>query len=168
MRLALLVFCFAILAPGASAKNLVDFQLTDQHLKARAYRFPKTKVTVMTIADHKGSGQLAPWIQQLHNRYRRKIDIDGVADVSGIPTPMREIFRAVFRNQLTYSVMLDWDGSVVRQFGHKKGVANIYVIDRDGRIVNQTSGPLNDEALAALAMEIDRTLGDVSGSGRGR
>ena len=26
--------------------------------------------------------------------------------------------------------MLDWDGDVVKQFGYKKGVANIYVIDR--------------------------------------
>lgn len=69
----------------------------------------------MTIADHKGSDQLAPWIQQLHDRYQKNIDIDGVADVSNVPKPLQGFLRATFRNQLAYSVMLDWDGTVVRQ-----------------------------------------------------
>jgi hypothetical protein len=31
--------------------ELNDFELTDQEAKKRIYRFPKTKVTVMTVAD---------------------------------------------------------------------------------------------------------------------
>jgi len=36
----------------------------------------------MTVADHKGSQQLTPWIQKLYDRYKKRIDIHGVADVS--------------------------------------------------------------------------------------
>ena len=145
---------------NAFAVTLTDFELTDQHLAARRYRFPKANVTVMTVADHKGSGQLAPWIQRLHDRYRRKIDIDGVADVSNVPGPLQGLIRATFRKQLAYSVMLDWDGSVVRQFAYTKGVANIFVIDRRGQIVKQTSGPIDDDVLRILVQEIDRAIAD--------
>ena len=81
---------------AAPVERLSDFELTDQNAKTRSYRFPKAKVTVMTVADHKGSDQLAPWIQALHDRYRKRIDIDGLADVSMIP----KLFHGMFREAL--------------------------------------------------------------------
>ena len=152
LLLALITLHTAALA--APVEKLSDFQLTDQDFKTRAYTFPKPKVTVMTVADHKGSEQLAPWIQRLHDRYEKRIDIDGVADVSMIPKPFHNMFRDAFRKQLTYSVMLDWKGAVVKQFGYEKGVANIYVIDRSGRIVKQVTGPVSD----AAEREIERAI----------
>ena len=145
-------------ALAAPVEKLSDFELTDQNARTRSYRFPKTKVTVMTVADHKGSDQLAPWIERLHNRYENRIDIDGVANVSMIPKPFHNLFREAFRKQLTYSVMLDWEGSLVKQFDHVKGVANVYVIDRRGRIVKRMSGPASDEAMQEVSEEIDRAL----------
>ena len=70
--------------------------------------------------------------KRLHARYEKRIDIDGVADVSMIPEPFHGGLREAFRKEVTYSVMLDWDGSVAKQFGYTKGVANIYVINRRG------------------------------------
>jgi hypothetical protein len=159
MKLPILAFTLMhTLAPGAPVEKLSDFELTDQDAKLRSYRFPKKKITVMTVADHKGSDQLAPWIQALHNRYAKRIDIDGVADVSMIPKPFHGMFRGAFRKQLTYSVMLDWSGDVVKQFSPNKGVANIYAIDRYGRILKQITGPVTDSALEELTREIDRIL----------
>lgn len=138
------------------AGKLRDFELTDQHGNARSFRFPRSKVTVMTVADHKGSDQLAPWIQRIYDRYENRIEIGGVADVSMIAAPFQGLFRSAFRQQLTYPVMLDWRGEVVKQFAPEKGVANLYVIDRDGRIVSRVSGPLNGAALDEFTREIDR------------
>lgn len=160
MKLPFFLLFLSAAAFGAPVERLTNFELTDQHLNLRSYRFPKTRVTVMTIADHKGSDQLAPWIQQLHDRYQKKIDIDGVADVSNVPKPLQAFLRATFRNQLAYSVMLDWDGTVVRQFAYRRGVANIYVIDRRGRIVNQTTGPVSVGALLLIARAIDNAILD--------
>ena len=160
MKLPFFLLFLSAAAFGAPVERLRNFELTDQHLNLRSYRFPKTRVTVMTIADYKGSDQLAPWIQQLHDRYYKKIDIDGVADVSNVPKPLQGFLRATFREQLAYSVMLDWDGTVVRQFAYRRGVANIYVIDRRGRIVNQTTGPVSIGALLLIARAIDHAILD--------
>ncbi len=154
--LALLALHTAALT--APVVKLADFELTDQDSKPRSFRFPKAKVTVMTVADHKGSEQLASWIQRIRDRYETRIDIDGIADVSIIPKAFQNMFRSAFRKKLTYSVMLDWNGDVVKQFGYKKGVANIYLIDRGGRIVKQVSGPASDAGAEELFGEIDRVI----------
>ncbi len=159
MRLSLLAILFLRTAAfAAPVEKLADFGLTDQESKLRTYRFPKTKVTVMTVADKKGSEQLAPWIQRIRDRYETSIDIDGVADMSSVPGILRGTVRDSFRKKLTYSVMLDWEGSVVKHFGYAKGVANIYVINRLGRIVTQVTGPLNDAAFQSITREIDRAI----------
>ena len=92
MKLLLFALLLTSTALAAPVEKLSDFELTDQDSKPRAYRFPKAKVTVMTVADHKGSDQLAPWIQRLYDRYEKRIDIDGVADVSMIRSPSTTCF----------------------------------------------------------------------------
>jgi len=139
-------------------RKLADFDLTDQHGKLRRYRFPKSKVTVMTVADREGADELAPWIKRLYERYEKRIDIDGVADVSMIPKFFHHLFRAAFRKQITRSVMLDWGGGVVKQLGCAKGVANLYVIDRGGRILRHVTGPVSDAAELEVTRVIDRIL----------
>ena len=162
MKLGLLTFVVMnAVALATPVQRLSDFELTDQDTKTRSYRFPKTKVTVMTVADRTGSDELGPWIQRLHGRYEKRIDIDGVADVSMIPKPFHNIFREAFRKQLTYSVMLDWEGSVVQQFGYTKRAANLYVIDRRGRIVKHVVGPLSEAGMRELTSEIDRTIAEA-------
>ena len=156
--LALIVLHAAALA--APVAKLTDFELTDQEAKPRSYRFPKAKITVMTVADHKGSEQLAPWIQRVRERYETRIDSDGIADVSIIRKAFHGMFRDAFRKKLTYSVMLDWDGSVVRQFGYKKGIANIDLIGHAGRIVKQMTGPVSEASAQDLFREIDRVISE--------
>ncbi len=154
----LLLLSLHIATLAAPVEKLTDFDLTDQNAAARSYHFPKDKVTVMTVADHKGSDQLTPWIKRIYDRYEKRIDIDGIADVSMIPKPFHNMFREAFRKKLTRSVMLDWGGSVVKEFAYTKSVANIYVIDRTGRILKHVSGPANDAGERELTREIDRAL----------
>jgi hypothetical protein len=153
--------CLTPFADAVPVAKLGDFELTDQEAKKRIYRFPKTKVTVMTVADRKGADQLAPWIQPVYDRYQNQIDVDGVADVSMIPKLFQPILREAFKKRLEYSVMLDWDGSVVKQFAYKKNVANIYVIDRGGRIVQRLTGAISNEALRALFRAIDAAIAEA-------
>jgi len=159
-----LLLCFPVLLLAttqhgiAAVAALGDFELSDQHARPRKYVFPKSKVTVITVADHKGSDQLAPWVARLYGRYQQRIDIDGIADVSMIPKPFHGLLRSEFRKRLTYSVMLDWNGAVVRQFGFRAGVANLYVIDRRGRILKTITGPVSDAAMAELSRGIDRAI----------
>lgn len=161
MKLPLLAIILIHTATLAGpVEKLSDFELTDQDARKRTYQFPKAKVTVMTVADHKGSEQLESWIQRIHDRYKKRIDIDGIADVSMIPKPFHSMFREAFRKQLTRSVMLDWDGAAVKQFGYAKGVANIYVVARTGRIVKQMSGPASEAGADELFGAIDRMISE--------
>jgi hypothetical protein len=156
-----LLIGFLILPPltlGLKAERLPDFELRDQYGYLRAYRFPKSKVTVMTLADQRGSAQLEPWISHIFQRFGRRIDIDGIADLSSVPSPLRGAVRALFRSQLNYLVLMDWEGSVVKRFAPRKDAANIYVINRDGRIVSRAAGPIDSVVLADVYRSIDRTM----------
>jgi hypothetical protein len=114
----------------------------------------------MTVADRPGSERLEPWIKNLYEHHGSQIDIDGVADVSMVPEPLRRVVRTLFRNRLTYSVMLDWDGSVVKRFDYETGVANIYVIDRRGAILKRITGPVSATLEQELFRTIDGAIGD--------
>lgn len=87
-----------------------DFELTDQNAVTRNYRFPKAKVTAMIVADREGAEQLEPWIRKIYSRYEKRIDIDGVADVSMIPKPFRGMVSAAFRkrSRLFRNARLGW------------------------------------------------------------
>ena len=165
LGVVILIHCFAAFAFAMPISKLHDFELADQYGKMRRYRFPKTMISLVAVSDSKGAGQLAPWIQSVHNRYQERIDIDGVADVSTIPKLLRPMLTEFFKRQLAYSVMLDWDGSVVSQFGYKKNVANLYLIDRSGRIVRWLSGEVSDKALSALFGDIDSRIADAGQNG---
>jgi hypothetical protein len=160
----ILLTLFALVGFGLAAasppKQVSDFALSDQNSVVRRYGFPKQKVTVMTVADHAGSEQLEPWITNLYEHYGSQIDIDGVADVSMVPKPLHSVVRALFRKRLAHSVMLDWDGSIVKRFDYERGVANIYVIDRVGTILKRITGPLNATLKRDLFRTIDGAIAD--------
>jgi hypothetical protein len=155
---------FGLVGLGATMasppKQVSDFALSDQNSVFRRYSFPKEKVPAMSVADRAGSEQLEPWIRSLYERYGSQIDIDGVADVSMVPKPLHGVVRARFRSRLNHSVMLDWDGSVVKRLQSEPGVANISVIDRGGSILKRITGPANATSEQELFRIIDRAVGD--------
>ncbi len=75
-----------------------------------------------------------------------------------LPKPLHSVVHALFRKRLAYSVMLDWDGSVVKRLDYERGVANIYVIDRCGTILKRITGPLT--ATLKGIRTIDRAIAD--------
>ncbi len=159
----LLLLAFILLntvatAAPAPVKKLSNFDLTDQNSKLHSFHFPKKRVSLITVADHKGSSQVAPWIQVLHKRYAKRVNIDGVADVSMIPKLFQNRFREGFRKKFTYPIMLDWEGRVVKEFAYTKGMANIYLVDRNGRILYQVTGPMQNAGAQKFFSAIDRAI----------
>jgi len=55
------------------------FTLEDQSGDRHEYTFPMSKVSVLLVADKEGSKQVEGWVAPLHERYRKRIDIDGIA-----------------------------------------------------------------------------------------
>ena len=133
-----------------------NFELTDQHGQPHHYQFPKTNLSFVAVADRKGSTQIESWVRPVKQRYGTKIDIDGVADLAAVPRLLRTMVTGKFRKTMDYPVMLDWTGAVCRQFAYRNGAVNVFVLDRQGKILNRWAGPANEKSLRDLFAELDR------------
>ena len=141
-------------APGQAPA----FTLNDQHQTAHHYQFPRSKISVLIFADYAGLSQLEDWIRPLFERYRERIAIDGVADLSRVPKLLRGIVRAAFRDRLERPVMLDWSGAVSTDYDYQKGQANVFVIAHSGRILLKVIVAVSAAKLQRVQNAIDQQL----------
>ena len=139
-----------------NAPSLIE--LHDQFDAPQKLSFPGTNVTLLTIADKKGSEQIAGWVAALKQRFAKRIDIRGLADMSTVPRPLRSMVRTKFQKVHTYPVMLDWSGEAVKAFTYVPGKANVLVLDARGQILKRISGEANPKAVQDLCASIDRAL----------
>lgn len=150
---------------GASARLIsplsnraANFELKDQYDKSYAYRFPKDKVSVLAFGDRASSKQVEGWTLPLAERYQGRVDINGVAALSGVPSLSRGIVRRIIKSQIKYPVMLDWGGEVSKKYGYRGGRAGIFVISQQGHIVATKTGAASAADLQALYEQIDRLV----------
>jgi len=142
----------------APANAPPSIELHDQFDAPQTLSFPATNVTLLTIADKKGSEQVAGWIAPLKQRFGKRIDIRGLADVSTVPRPFRGMVRKKFQKLQTYPVMLDWSGEAVKAFTYVPDKANVLLVDGRGLILERISGEANPKAVQDLCAAIDRAL----------
>ena len=135
-----------------------NFELKDQYDKSHEVKFPSSKVVVLIFGDRKGAKQIGGWAEPLYERYGGKIYVFGIAQLSGVPGFARGLVRLLLKRQTSYSVMLDWSGSVSEDYGCEKGIANVFVIGKNGRLLNKHTGPADQNTLDALYQEIDHGL----------
>jgi hypothetical protein len=140
----------------ASARTMPPFTLTDQDGRARTIDYPRDKVSVFVIADHKGSSEIAGWITPLYQRYQQRCRDRRHRGVTGIPRCFRDCFRREFKKRLAFPVMLDWTGDVSRSMGYENNRAQLLVVSRSGRVALTKSGPAHEQALAEVIGAIDR------------
>lgn len=133
-------------------------ELRDQFDSPQKLSFPTTNITLLTIADKKGSAQVDGWIAALKPRCDGRIAIRGLADVGGAPGFVQGRIRKGFQESRKYPVMLDWSGKVCAQFGYKKDEANILVLDRKGIILARFTGTATPGAVAAAVAALDKVL----------
>jgi hypothetical protein len=132
--------------------------LRDQFDAPQTLAFPTTNITLLTIADRTGSAQLAGWIAPVKQRFGKRIDIRGIADVSPVPRLLRSLVRKKFREIQTYPVMMDWTGDAVKAFTYVPDQANVLVLDGRGQILLRASGPATERAVQELCAAIDAAL----------
>ncbi len=143
---------------AACVRKATSFELKDQYDKKLAYAFPRQKVSVLVFGDRKGSEQIESWVRPLYDRYKDRIDQNGVAVLNSVPALMRGIVRQIFKSQVKYPVLLDWTGSVSRAYEYQSGKANLIVIDRSGQIVYCAYGAASEPELARIYTQIDKLL----------
>ena len=88
----------ALAAPAVVPTNApARIELNDQFDLPQTLSFPTTNITLLTIADHKGSEQIAGWIAPVKQRFGTRLDIRGIADLSPVPRILRGMVRKQFQ-----------------------------------------------------------------------
>jgi hypothetical protein len=157
-----------MLAPAAATgaetravppRPAVAFELKDQFDVPHAMAFPRTRLTVLAVADRKGSEQVGGWIAPIRERYPADLDIVGLADLGKVPFFLRGTVQGRFRKDCAHPVMLDWSGQVAKRFGYEADAASLLILHRDGTVLLRFSGAANEERLRRVFETIDRALG---------
>jgi hypothetical protein len=136
----------------------VNIELKDQFDSPQVLSFPTTNLIVLTIADHKGSEQIAGWVAPVKQRYGLRVDIRGIADMSAVPGWLRGVVRKRFQQRQVYPVMLDWSGDVVKAFAAVNETVNVFVLDERGWILKRFAGEARPRDLEEMYATIDHAL----------
>jgi hypothetical protein len=147
-----------IVSPIIPTNAPSSIELRDQFDAPQRLSFPATNLTLLLIADRKGSEQVSGWVAPLKQRFGRRIDIRGLADVSAVPRLLRGMIRMKFQKAQTYPVMMDWSGAAVKAFTYVPDRANVILMDRRGHILKRLSGEVSPGAVRDLGDAIDGAL----------
>lgn len=162
MKNFLLIAIAWLLACGVQAGTLTNapacIELPDQFEQPHKLHFPTTNITVLTLADRKGSEQIAGWVEPVAQRFGTRVAVRGIADVSAVPRLLRGMVRSGFRKEQSYPVMMDWSGGVVKQFSPKADVATVLLIDSQGRILRRFEGAAKATEIQELGAMIEKLL----------
>lgn len=162
MRKCLLMVMSCLVALGIQAGTITNapacIELPDQFEKLQKLCFPNTNLTVLTLADRKGSEQIAGWVEPVAQRFGKRVDVRGIADVSAVPRLLRGAVRSGFRKEQSYPVMMDWSGKEVAKFAPKENVATVLLIDGQGKILRRYEGAAKKADVEALCKLIQDML----------
>lgn len=137
-------------------------ELKDQFDVPQKLSFPTTNITLLTIADHRGSEQIAGWVTPVKQRFGARVDIRGLADVSPAPRFLRGMIRKQFQKAQSYPVMLDWSGDAVKAFTYESDKANVLVLDGRGRILKRLAGAADENSVREVCAVLEAALKDAA------
>ena len=87
-------------------------------------------------------------------RYRSAITLAAVADVAGYSFwPLKGFVKDAIRTESAKygtTIYCDWDGGFRNAFNFRRGVSNLVLIDRGGKVVYAHEGALTNEERAQL------------------
>lgn len=162
MKQWIAIGCFCVIARLAFAASPTNapacIELPDQFEKPQKLSFPNTNLTVLTLADRKGSEQIAGWVEPVAQRFGERVDVRGIADVSAVPRLLRGTVRSAFRKEQSYPVMLDWSGKEVAKFAPKDNVTTVLLIDGQGKILKRYEGAAKKAEVEELCKLIQAML----------
>lgn len=150
-------------AEAALTNAPARIELPDQYEKTQRLVFPNTNITILTLADRKGCEQIPSWVTPISKRFGKRVNVQGIADVSAVPRLLRGSVRGAFRRDITYPVMLDWSGTTIQLFAPKADVTTVLVIAGDGRIVRQYEGAASPIQLEEICAMIEKMLSERDG-----
>jgi hypothetical protein len=145
---------------SVTTTNLVcaGFTLPDQFGTNHVVNFPQPKPMLLIVADRKGSEQIDAWLAALKPRYHGRVEMIGVADVSGVPGFLQNMIRKKIVKKYPYAILLDWSGKFPAAMRCESETANVFLLDPTGRVLATERGECNASSLPRLTQATDRVV----------
>ena len=135
-----------------------DFELKDQFNQNYAVKFPPDKPTILIFGDREGAEQIESWVRPLIAKFPEKLKIYGIANLSAVPGIAKGVVRNAIKKRAPNPVLLDWSGDVSKSYGYEKEKANLFVVDKTGRLVAKYLGAATPAELENLYRAINGVL----------
>lgn len=166
MRLRITIAAFLILAhiTPASASSPVgsrvpEYVIEDQfehEWKSSAF---KGAVTVYVLSGRDGHEYSENWTRTLIPRFKSSpVTFVPVADVQTVPGFLKGFIRGKFKDTFKYSVLLDWEGTLISAFKMVEGYPNFVIVGKDGVVIHTTHGTGTKQQVDSFAARLQQVL----------
>ena len=137
---------------------MTSFTLEDQYGKEHQFSFPQDKLSLFVNVDRESARQAEGWVLPIYGRYQDRVHIQGLAQLSEVPSFFRSMARNIVQSNVKHPVLMDWSGTVSRELGYQSGSANVVLVDQNGEVVYRDAGTASPEKLEAFYTAIDAKL----------
>ena len=153
------LFCSTmLLCSNGIGQKLPSFTMEDQNSKEIQSSMYKGKHILLFLADRAGSKLTPNFTKVLEPKYRGKTTFIAVANVSSVPFFLKGFIRGKFRENYSYTVLMDWDGDLWKHFSCKDDVTTVIHIDPNGIAKFKLSGTGTEKEIEQIQSYLDNAL----------
>lgn len=154
------IFCLPLLTGMISVgSSIPSFTVEDQFEKKWKKSDYTGKAALYIVCDRKGYEYADNWTNKLVPKYRNKIHFVPIADVSPVPGFMKGYVRGQFKDKFSFSVLLDWQGVLVKAFDMEAGYPTLVLADKSGIVKYRAWGKGSETQIKRLQENIDLLVG---------
>ena len=158
-----IVWIVGLLLPGASRPGggeLIEFEIQDQFDRIHTDADLRGQVVLIFGTDKNGSRVGGAWAEALRESLASQVSSEAVAwvdvaDLRGVPFFVKGSVKKKFPREPENWVLLDWKGTFAKTYELEENVCNIFLLDRDGRVVRRTGQTDVDPEVVS---ELSRTI----------
>ncbi|MBS1913132.1 MAG: hypothetical protein JST22_14180 [Bacteroidetes bacterium] len=136
-----------------------EFVIDDQFEHSWSASMFRGAVTVYVLSDRSGYEYNVNWTTPLLARFRNSsVRFVPVADVQSVPGFLKGFIRSRFRDEFRYSVLMDWDGVLIKAFNMQEDVTNLVIANKSGVIEHVAYGTGTTAQVESFAQRLEVIL----------
>ena len=140
----------------------MELALEDHFGASRSLDELAGRVGVLVYAGRRGAAAALRVCRSLHERFARlasapAVDVIPVACLAEVPRFFHGMARGMLRRESPDVVVwIDFHGSLQRALGLRPDIANVAIVDPQGRLAGTHAGDFNETFLESVAADIER------------
>jgi peroxiredoxin len=120
------------------------------------------KAVILIMGNRKVREEANKWAKELHKIYEKNEEVAllMVADLRDLPFFVTEgmVKWGTKRENLPIPIVLDWGGKVNELYKSKRSKPNLYIIDKEGKVVLHQVGKHSEEFIKKLQAKVQESL----------